>query len=637
MRLLPLLGLFSTFALAADTTLEALLQQYRVDSDLSNITKQDSAGIIDVFTRNDLEKMQARTLMDVLKTVPTIMLSRTPNNLILMQKLSSGYLPSSAVRLYINDHDMTSVSFASAMLIWGDMPIEVIDHIEIYKGSSAIAFGNEPGTFIIKLYTKDPSREEGGKIKVWGGKYGSYEGDGYIAHTLENGLSYLLYLNGVRDRYRHYPYEYYDKKSGKKIHGDASPDGRDQLFYGSLQYRGWRWEMGHYGKHIDNYFGLKLNDEGGLEAEQSYIHLSRQQDDYKFEISYDWIDYEREYRGGLLIPLHGKWVDDYYSRLRDHIFNIGFEKSFRQNRNELMVGGFYKSKSFHQNGSFDTNDSSRLNSDYETTLNLYSLYLENRYDISRDDTLILSLKGDYYDYETDRIDDRLNWSARIGYLSRFDDFFFKFFVTRTYLATGLYKLYGSAASPYPVNPDLKYTKVTIASAELIYTSPRNTFSIRIGNAATKDVIRYDPKKGIYDNIDRSPDFIHVTLSDTYRFDRNHRVSLSYFIGKNDIHTSLSPRYGAIVRLVDTFDSVDLYNEFNIKGPYDYPVGRNEKIHEDLSVEYTAAVTWHLNEDLSIALKGENILNDGYKQIYGYVDKGYPVVQQRFWINLEYLF
>jgi iron complex outermembrane receptor protein len=74
------------------------------------------------------------------------------------------------------------------MLVWGDMPIEYIDHIEVYRGASSIEFGNEPGQVVIKLYTKKPEREEGGKLRLLADDKRSHRLDAYYAHTFDNEL-----------------------------------------------------------------------------------------------------------------------------------------------------------------------------------------------------------------------------------------------------------------------------------------------------------------------------------------------------------------------------------------------------------------------------------------------------------------
>ncbi|MCF6200950.1 MAG: TonB-dependent receptor plug domain-containing protein, partial [Hydrogenimonas sp.] len=166
----------------AQENIESLLKAYKVESDLSKITKSEAAGFLDIYTREELEKMQAYTLMDVLKlfTIPNI--TRSSNNISQFTKPTFPVMPPFAIRLYVNDHDMTSSSFGSAMMLWSDVPIEFIDHIEVYKSASSVEFGNESGTVIIKLYTKNPEREEGGKVRVMADQRGSLNSDAYFAH-----------------------------------------------------------------------------------------------------------------------------------------------------------------------------------------------------------------------------------------------------------------------------------------------------------------------------------------------------------------------------------------------------------------------------------------------------------------------
>ena len=48
--------------------IDALLEKYKSESELSKKTKNENAGHLIVFTRDDLERMQVETLKDVLKS-----------------------------------------------------------------------------------------------------------------------------------------------------------------------------------------------------------------------------------------------------------------------------------------------------------------------------------------------------------------------------------------------------------------------------------------------------------------------------------------------------------------------------------------------------------------------------------------
>ncbi len=191
MKKILLFLLFFSFAMEAKESLSDLLALYKEKNDLSKITKKEAAGLLNIFTRDDLEKMQARTLMDVLKTLPDIYVGRNYMNLTTLTRPTMQHMPSTAVRLYINDHDMTSASAGSAFLVWGHMSIEYIDHIEVYKATSSIEFGNENALLIVKLYTKSASRENGGKVRLTADNLGSFETDVYYAQQVDDDLSYF--------------------------------------------------------------------------------------------------------------------------------------------------------------------------------------------------------------------------------------------------------------------------------------------------------------------------------------------------------------------------------------------------------------------------------------------------------------
>jgi preprotein translocase subunit SecA len=58
---------------------------------------------------------------------------------------------------------------------------------------------------------------------------------------------------------------------------------------------------------------------------------------------------------------------------------------------------------------------------------------------------------------------------------------------------------------------------------------------------------------------------------------------------------------------------------------------------DNSYEYSASIKYHYNKDLSFGFKGDNIFNSGYEQAYRGLSYSIPVTEQKFWINVEYLF
>jgi iron complex outermembrane receptor protein len=94
--------------------------------------------------------MQVKTLQDILKIIPGFTLSKTSNNLTSISKPTLPNIDLTALRLYINDHDMSSSSFGSAFMVWGEMPIEYIDHIEVFKVVKQLQVDEIQGFYLSK-------------------------------------------------------------------------------------------------------------------------------------------------------------------------------------------------------------------------------------------------------------------------------------------------------------------------------------------------------------------------------------------------------------------------------------------------------------------------------------------------------
>ena len=66
-KIVVLLFFISITSLFADD-MDNLLKEFSQKSDLSSKTKNENSGHLIIYTRNDLDKMQAKSLKDVLKS-----------------------------------------------------------------------------------------------------------------------------------------------------------------------------------------------------------------------------------------------------------------------------------------------------------------------------------------------------------------------------------------------------------------------------------------------------------------------------------------------------------------------------------------------------------------------------------------
>ncbi len=443
--------------------LSGLLQLYKKEADLSHITKRESAGNLTLFTRDDLEKMQVHSLIDILRIVPGFYIYRGANGLTLMEPPTLSSVPVTAIRLYINDHDMTSSSFGSAMLIWGHMPIEYIDHIEVYKTSSSIDFGNETGILVIRLYTKEPSRDSGSKVRLLADQKASYDLNLYNSDVLQNDFSYFVFANG--NDYKKEPYHnYYD---GEKY--TFRDDRQGYSLYANLQYKKSKLEVGKLHKKNDSFLGIGMHKTptgGDLHADHFYAHFTQQFDyDVQMQLAYDKLGYERSYIDPNGISISNPTsqsgrsiVNDYDILFKDEIYTAILEKKIHLDRHSMTFGAFYKYKKMEQRGRYDA-----LSIPNEVNgFDLYSIYGEERYDFDRSTRFTFMAKGDFYRYKK-VVDSADELVARVGVTKDIDRFRLKLFYTDTYLPNSFYSLYNPSNVPFAANPHLKHAQVKMSS------------------------------------------------------------------------------------------------------------------------------------------------------------------------------
>ncbi len=612
-----LLFLLIVFSYGKD--LKALLKKYEASSELSHITKKETAGFVEVFTKADLASMQAYTLKDVLQKLPLLTYSMTPNNLYLFTASSFSYIPPTAIRLYINDHDVTSTSFGSASLIWGDMPVEYIDHIEVYRGSSSIEFGNEPGLIIVKVYTKLAKREVGNKIRTVIDHRHSRGVDFYIAKILGDESDLFSYGH----YYRYKPKIYYN--DGYRI-----DKGREEnLFY--INYR--------HGKHTFELSNIAKNDKpflghgryyhptgGGLKADHFYFSYTYDYDkETRFNLSYDNLNYKRHYKdaGGTFTSMG--YVQNYELNFLDSIFSLSAQKTFHIDKSNIFIGGFIKRKGFKKDGSFDSKSDTSKNYFYLT-----SIYSDYHYHFDPSTFLILSLKLDHYEYNK-IVPSKTKHIARLGFLKAWQNLKAKLFLTHTYLSIPFFKLCTCNNLPLNANASLKNPEVLLGTIAIEYENNNITTYLRLGKKRVKKRITFDPKTANFYNSPRSLSLTNVEFGQRYKKDG---VELAYTIykTKNSKGVELSPDFGAIFSLYQDFENWNIYHQLIYKSAYNH---YGYKV--DDSLDYTLAIKYQFTRDLSVGLRGENIFETGFKQKYIKTDRLFPINDRRYILNVEYRF
>ncbi len=169
--ILPLYLLFCGISYAAD--INTLLNEYNQKNDLSQKTIDENKGHLVLFTRERLEKMHAKTLKDVFKTAPVMYYHE--NRYALPDPLMSGAFEpyrSNFIRLYVDGVEITQGWMGSGVMLYGDVNIDFVDHIEFYYAIPSFETSVEPAYLTIFLYSKSPEQDSGGKVDLVQGSRG---------------------------------------------------------------------------------------------------------------------------------------------------------------------------------------------------------------------------------------------------------------------------------------------------------------------------------------------------------------------------------------------------------------------------------------------------------------------------------
>lgn len=593
MKKIILLLLFTVFLYADETNLNDLLSKYREAGELYNETKELKNGHVTVFSRADLDKMQAYTLNDVLKTIKLFTSMSTKFGMNSLVKSPYSEKTISSVKIFIDSYEVTSLTDGTGLTQFGKMGLNFIDHIEVYQASNAIAFSGEPGTMAVKLYTKNPSRENAAVIQTsidsrGGGRVQIIETKSFNEYT------YLANLD--IDNYNSQEYKIADGS-------ELSRDGKRGQFYVNLaKENDFKIEIGSAIEKDKLFSGFgKSIDDGEFYVKNYYAQFTKYfNNDIKLILnaSYETVNLTNSDNIGLLLQ------DNSISNLLEaktgsQTYNAILEKRLKYNDHSLLFGTQLKIRSFF----LDELKSNGVNKDLVVgpqDLNIYMFYFEDEYSINNNNTLTLGAKIDIYD-------NHLTSSStqnilRVGYLSNLsDNTSLRAFIQKGYF----YPLFAETTfSPlYFTNPNLESAKSTIAKVELEQKIDNLTLTIGGEGSESKDSISFNPFSKTYVTNPASNSFGMYYVNATYRFNTDNKIITEYFKTYRE-GSEYSPDNGALLQLYNRINKFDIYNELIYRSSY---VGvYNQKINA--GIDYTLGAIYHYNKKLDLKIKGENLLD-----------------------------
>jgi outer membrane receptor for ferrienterochelin and colicin len=134
-----------------------------------------SPGVTSVITSEDIDRIGARRVTDVLEYLPGVHVSTGRNgfNVIGFRGLYSE--GNQQVLVMINGTPIRNSLFGGKSYLW-DMPVKNISHIEVIRGAGSMLYGADATSGVINIITKTGGDLKGGDVGGFFGSHDTYEG-----------------------------------------------------------------------------------------------------------------------------------------------------------------------------------------------------------------------------------------------------------------------------------------------------------------------------------------------------------------------------------------------------------------------------------------------------------------------------
>jgi len=617
--------------------IDSLLSELAQKDDLSEYTKKDTAGFITVFKREDLDRMKIRSFGELIDKIP--FLRNKLDNLGLNDPYYQPYQINNParIRLFINDRELLAPLFGSGLRILGQLDISYIDHIEVYHGIPSYDIALEPSVALIKAYTKIGNRENTTTFGASIGNNGTYDSYAYKSAKLKD-YSYFSYISRrdlKRDKVQNLGSELSRDKKNMHAYGQLSNETSNfeiQVLDGSLDsFAGSSWDMTPQNSDTDflylssSYSFISLDK--SIKATLNYSYLT----DEKYESSTSPLGY----LPSGFFPFYTLY---YTSRINttEHLFDAKITKKYTVNNTSFLFGFSNRFKKFTFNkyelGGVDFSSNYKYDSE-----DVFSVFSEINHQLNKNNQIILSLHGQKY-FESDRIDSNIVYGARLGHIYQKENLIQKSFLFYgKFHPTPLVLLYNDLLSN-GLNQLDSETVYALSTQFLWRPSPNIDLSLLFARTVYKDAIYFDHS---YHNSKATNIYDTISFESKYFFNSQDKIDLNIWSIIEDNGGISSNRYhnqfGGSLSLYKKFFLFDTYNSLSyVNGSEDIDDGWN----------YNATVSYEYSKQLTLFIKGKNLLNKALKSNYrsvnllnGQITKLGDVsnIDRTVWFGLEYQF
>ena len=601
------------------STVDELMDEFSEKNALSQSTIDKNKGHLLLYTRDTLERMHAKTLKDVLKTIPITQYNE--NRYGLPDPLSGGGVApysSNFVRVYVDGVEITQGWMGSGLIQYGDINIDFADHIEFYAIPPSFDTAVEPAYMTIFIYSKVPERDSGGQLSLIGGNRGSNtQTIGY--GDKEDTLSYMVNLS------------HSNMKRGKISNGTETPLSRDFDRTQIFSYVKGENQVAHLqliSKKSDTLAGLSFDATPLLsEMDNLNLHLDYGVDlseHWKAQFAYDYL--KTDLRQADDIPLliaGGLFTKTLFTTTKNSTYSgeLTYKNIIGKHHISLGIKGRVK-----QLDSLVVKNLGEVPFAFDSE-SILSTFIQDQYELSDNELMTLGLKYSHI-YRNGGVSDDDLTQIRLGYLYNNETWSYKTYLFRNMFTIDPFSRYFSTTPNKAFEP-----QVTVGiTQELAYHNEKNDARIMLF------FIKENNNLIDIENIDKSTSLVSVVNYD-YKIDADTKLNSQFsyvrYFGLENLGNVNA--YSSYVMFSNQYQDLSFYNGV----VWNYDSVRNTNYYD-----WSSSVSWNINEDLTFTLKGENLFNKA--QTYsifrinpqtGSMMQPLSVtpIEQRVSIEMEYLF
>jgi iron complex outermembrane receptor protein len=632
-----LLLLLCSFSIAHtdEINIDTLLTNIEKKTDLSSQTKLENGGVYYIYTREDIHKMQAHNLKDILKS--SYPFGYGENNFGTSDPYSiSNAIPfvSSKLKIYIDNQEISTGLYGSGLVIYGKMDIDFVDHIEVYASNPTLELSTEPASTIIKLYSRVAQKDDGSQMSIAGGSYGSKEISGYTTSILDNGWAYFVYASGIdnkRAKYENY---------GTQL----SRDTKNTHIVGTFTKEEQHFLVDIINMNEDSFISTSIfatPDTSTLNNHFLHVGYDTRVNNISFLATFDKMDTKTNFkdRNQQTIQFINQKQHTYipYAFNTDgdsEVYTAGVNYDLNTLSNKLVFGLKYRFKHFTYD-KIQVNGSELPRTGHTHQI-ITTLFGENQYFYADNKIFTTGVSYAFVRNNHSNQDDNL-LGYRLGYT----------YTNTKLIAKTIISYLESSLDPYLIHsiylnhPEQKTPKEqqTVYIQNIKYKNKTTTYDFIANYIVIKNPISPSPKNGL---LEAYPEPLKI-FGGLARYVREYRdydkfeISLDINRIKNLSVLDDLTQYTLNLRNFNTVGKFDIFNEL---------LYYRDTMTKSNTYDYSAGIAYHATQDLTFSIKGTNLFNkakdSGYMRINPQtltLDKPLQIspIDKKIMLRMEYTF